>query len=143
MPNHFHLTVQNMEDGAVSVYMHRVLTAYSKYFNAKYRQTGHLFQGPFGSVRVKKNEQLLHLSAYLHKNSNSLAEWKNNYAKYPWSSCSDYLGLNRWGTLLNTAVIDKQFSSKSDYRHFLETSTAKSLDENLRSKNKDILGELV
>lgn len=137
MPNHFHLTIQNMEDGAASVYMHRVLTAYSKYFNAKYNQDGHVFQGPFGAVRVKKNEQLLHLSAYLHKNPKDLSEWENNYTEYPWSSCMDYLRLNRWGRLLDTAVIEGQFSSKSAYKHFLETSTAKDLE----AENNNILGE--
>jgi len=41
MSNHFHLLVQNLEDGITSAYMHRVLTAYSKYFNAKYNKKGH------------------------------------------------------------------------------------------------------
>src|SRR3989344_3643665 len=53
MPNHFHILLCNLEDRITSVYMHRVLTAYSKYFNAKYKKKGHLFQGPFMAVRIE------------------------------------------------------------------------------------------
>ncbi len=125
MPNHFHILIKNLEDSVASVYMHRVLTAYSKYFNAKYKKKGHLFQGPFVSVHTKKNEQLLHLSAYIHKNPKSLSPEAGYYDEYAWSSCSDYLRFNRWDKLLDTSIIQKQFSSQSAYKHFLETSTAK------------------
>jgi len=127
MPNHFHLLVQNLEDSAVSVYMQRVLTAYSKYFNAKYKATGHLFQGPFGAVHVKKNEQLLHLSAYIHKNPKDLHDHKDGYDKYQWSSYQDYLSFNRWDKLLKTDMLQKQFASQSAYKNFVETSTAKEI----------------
>jgi len=125
MPNHFHLLIRNLEDGIASVYMHRVLTAYSKYFNARHKKIGHVFQGPFTSVHVKKNDQLLHLSAYIHKNPKDLPGWKDTYYKYKWSSCPDFLGTNRWGDFLKTSIVSKQFDSQSGYRKFLETSTAK------------------
>src|SRR4030042_4429876 len=112
MSNHFHILLKNLEDGILSVYMHRVLTAYSKYFNAKYNKKGHVFHGPFGAVHIKKNNQLLHLSAYIHKNPKEITGWENNYDKYPYSSYQDYIGLNRWGHFLSAEIILKQFKDQ-------------------------------
>ena len=125
MSNHFHLLVQNLEDGITSAYMHRVLTAYSKYFNAKYNKKGHVFEGPFKAVHVKNNNQLLHLSAYIHKNPKEIKTWGKNYDKYPYSSYQDYIGLNRWGSFLATEIVLKQFKDQAKYRDFVTESTAK------------------
>lgn len=125
MPNHFHILVQNLEDGILSVYMHRILTAYSKYFNQKYNKKGHVFGGPFGAVHTKNNTQLLHLSAYIHKNPKEIKEWENRYDKYPYSSYQDYIGLNRWGNLLSTEIVLKQFKDQAKYKDFVTESLAK------------------
>lgn len=125
MPNHFHVLVRNLSDSIISVYMQRILTSYSKYFNAKYNKKGHVFEGPFGAKYIGDNRQLLHLSAYIHKNPSSLDEWKNNYDVYPWSSYQDYLGLNRWGQLLSTDIILKQFKDQNKYKEFILESPAK------------------
>lgn len=125
MSNHFHFLAQNLEDGILSVYMHRVLTAYSKYFNAKYKKKGHVFEGPFGAVLAKNNTQLLHLSAYIHKNPKEIKEWENNYDRYPWSSYQDFIGLNRWGNFISTEIILGQFKNQLGYKEFVSSSTAK------------------
>ncbi len=125
MPNHFHLLIQNMEDSILSVYMHRVLTAYGKYFNAKYKKKGHVFESPFKAIRVKNNIQLLHLSAYIHKNPKDIRGWENTYNKYPYSSYQDYIGLNRWGNFLSPDIVLKQFKDQTKYKDFVTTSTAK------------------
>lgn len=130
MPNHFHILVQNLEDGILSVYMHRILTAYSKYFNKKYNKKGHVFGGPFGAVHTKNNTQLLHLSAYIHKNPKEVKEWENKYDKYPYSSYQDYIGLNRWGNFISPEIVLKQFKDQAKYKDFVTESLAK---ENLNS----------
>ncbi|MEK7112201.1 MAG: transposase, partial [Patescibacteria group bacterium] len=35
-PNHFHIIVRELIDNGISKYMHRVLTAYTKYFNIRH-----------------------------------------------------------------------------------------------------------
>lgn len=127
MPNHFHFLVQEKTDTGtgISRYLQRVQTGYAKYFNAKYEKRGHLFQGSFRAVPVETNEQLLYLSAYIHRNPRDLKEWRGNEAKYPWSSYQDFARENRWGALLKPDIILDQFSHKSIYRKFTETSTAK------------------
>lgn len=127
MPNHFHLLIQNLEDKILSVYMHRILTAYSKYFNAKYKKKGHVFEGPFKAVHTKNNTQLLHLSAYIHKNPKEIKNWENTYDEYPYSSYQDYIGLNRWGNFLSTEIVLKQFKDQAKYKDFVLESTAKDI----------------
>ena len=119
MPNYFHLLVQNLEDGILSVYMHRILTAYSKYFNAKYNKKGHVFETSFKAVHLKNNTQLLELSGSIHKNPKVLKEWEKTYDKYPYSSYQDYIGLNRWGNFLSTEVVLKQFKNQTKYKDFV------------------------
>jgi REP element-mobilizing transposase RayT len=68
VPNNFHLLIRNINDGILSVYMHRILTAYSKYFNSKYKKKGHVFEGPFKAIHIKKSEDALqYLSDYIQK----------------------------------------------------------------------------
>jgi putative transposase len=129
MPNHFHLLVKEIEEGGISRYMQRVLNSYTKYFNTKYGKSGHLFQGPYKIVHIETNEQLLYLSAYIHRNPRSLEKWKNKESKYPWSSFQDCLGENRWGNLLKHDIVTGQFSIPSDYREYVNTSGAKDEED--------------
>lgn len=129
MPNHFHLTLQELKEGGIAAYMQRVLCSYTKYFNAKYNKSGHLFQGPYKAVHIKDNDQILYLSTYIHRNPRELGKWKNKEEIYPWSSLSDYIGKNRWGGLLKKDIIISQFRGANEYKNFVRTSTAKALDE--------------
>jgi len=125
IPNHFHLIVYEKEENGISKYMQRILNAYTKYFNAKYKKTGHLFQGPFKAVRVESNEQLLHLSAYIHRNPREIKDWKNREHLYSFSSYQDCIQKNRWGDLLRNQVIMEQFFSGEEYKKFTDTSGTK------------------
>jgi putative transposase len=128
MPNHFHLLVCQLKEGGVSSYMQRSMTSYTKYINARYNRTGHVFQGNFGRVLIKDNNQLLYVSTYIHQNSRELQKWKNKTHKYPWSSYQDYIGENRWGNLLTPQVITEQFLSVDKFKDFTESSVAKAED---------------
>lgn len=116
MPNHFHLLIRNIRENGRSRYMQRVLNAYTKYFNAKYHRNGHLFQGRYKSVWVEDNEQLLYLSAYIHKHRSIC------------SSAADYYKQNRWGKLLATEIILDQFVNGTDYKSWVKENPAKDPD---------------
>jgi putative transposase len=128
MPNHFHLILKELDEGGISFYMQRVLTAYAKYYNTKYQKTGHVFQGPYRAVHVESNEQLLHLSTYIHRNPREIAVWLDKEHRYPWSSHQDLTEENRWGNLMAPEIILGQFKDKEEYAEFVRTSTAKELD---------------
>ena len=128
MPNHFHLLLCEKIEGGIAKYMQRVLTAYTKYFNIRHQKSGHLLQSSYKSVLAEDDRQLMHVSAYIHKNSRELKDWVGKEDKYPWSSCQDYVGENRWGKLLSTNIILDRYNEdkkSGTYRHFVETSSAK------------------
>ena len=125
MPNHFHLLVQEKIEKGISSYLQRIQNGYAKYFNTKYTKRGHLFQGAFRAIPVEADEQLLYLSAYIHRNPRELEEWENKEVNYSWSSYQDFVRQNRWGELLKPNIILDQFSNSDAYYDFVETSTAK------------------
>ena len=131
MPNHFHLLMRELVGGGISKYMQKVLNAYTKYFNAKYNKVGHLFQEPFKIVWVESNEQLLYLSAYIHRNPREIKEWKNREHKFPWSSFQDYATGNRWGRLLKQDIILDQISFGNEYKDLVDSSGAKDPSKKL------------
>ena len=131
MPNHFHITVYESKKDGIVQYMQRTLNAYTKYFNTRHQQSGHLFQGPYKAIHIQNENQLLYLSAYIHRNPRELRSWKNKEHRYPWSSFQDYCRENRWGKLLAREFIVEQFSNGKEYRKFVEKSGAKKLDKEL------------
>jgi putative transposase len=74
MPNHFHLLIRESSDSEkvgfpfISIFMSRLLSAYAKYFCAKYKHSGHVFQGRFNSLLVDKPDYLKTLIYYIHDN---------------------------------------------------------------------------
>ena len=59
MPNHVHLIVAPGDDLGLALAMGRTHRLYAGYFNARARQTGHLFQGRFGSVAMDEDHLML------------------------------------------------------------------------------------
>ena len=68
MPTHMHLLVKQLTDNGTSIFMSNVLNSYTRYFNIKYKRKGPLWEGRFKNVLVQTNEQILHLTRYLHLN---------------------------------------------------------------------------
>ena len=68
MPTHFHLILKQLKDDGVSKIMGNALNSYTRYFNIKHNRKGPLWQGRFKNVLVKTDEQLLHLTRYIHLN---------------------------------------------------------------------------
>lgn len=132
MQNHFHCVLEEHTEGGISRYMQRVLNAYTKYFNERHQWVGHLFQGKFKSVHINRNDYLLYLSAYIHLNPRELKGWAGKEAKYPWSSFQDFVGENRWGTFLKPDIITEQFTSRDEYRTFVEETPAKLIQGRVR-----------
>ena len=67
LENHFHMILKQLKPDGISRYMHKLGTAYTKYFNQKYRTTGALFQGKYKYVFIKENK-LLEKICYVNAN---------------------------------------------------------------------------
>lgn len=129
MPNHFHFILKEKEQGGISKYLQRIQNSYTKYINTKNKKNGHLFQGPYQSVHIESNEQLLHLSAYIHRNPREIKKWKGKEDIFPWSSFVDYTKENRWGKLLSTELLLSQFKGPKEYKNFVDESGTKLILE--------------
>lgn len=68
MPNHFHFLVKQNSENAIDSFMNSLGTRYTMYFNRKYKRVGPLYQGVYKAVMVVSDEQLLHLTRYIHRN---------------------------------------------------------------------------
>ncbi len=136
MPNHFHILLREHADGGVSMFMKKLLTAYAMYFNKKYERTGTLFEGPFRSRHVSRDEYLKYLFAYIHLNPIGIidAGWKkkrignkaaaNRYLnEYEYSSFLDYAGgvAPRWqSAILNKLAFPEYFEKRNDFEIYLK-----------------------
>jgi putative transposase len=130
MPTHFHLLLkQEVKNGIVN-YLSNFQNAFAKFFNLKYHKKGSLFNGRFKSVLVKDDDQLLHLSRYIHLNpySSGVIRTKEGLVSYSWSSFSQYLGLEKGfchpqavlGQFKNTASYKKFVFDQADYQRELQ-----------------------
>lgn len=119
MPNHFHLLLKQTANSGISRFVFKFCDSYSKYFNVKHDRVGPLFQGPFKAVRVESEEQLIHLSRYIHLNPiSSFLIKEPELDSYPWSSLPEYLAPLK-NTLSNPKLIGGLFKSPSKYRDFV------------------------
>jgi len=91
MPTHIHLVLKQLKENGISKFIGTILNSYSSYFNIKYKRKGPLWQGRFNNVRVENDNQLLHLTRYLHLNpvAASLADIPTDWK---FSSYMEYLG---------------------------------------------------
>jgi len=84
MPTHVHLLLKQVVDNGVTKFMSKVLNSYTRYFNTRHHRKGPLWEGHFKNVLVKNDEQLLHLTRYIHLNPSSAGlvkdpfEWANS-----------------------------------------------------------------
>jgi len=88
MNNHFHLLLRAGKQPLWRL-MHSLLLSYARYFNVRHGLSGHLFQGPYRSLRCERESHLLELVRYLHLNP-VRAGLCDAPSEHPWSSHSDY-----------------------------------------------------
>lgn len=129
MPNHFHLLVKEKVEGGITIFLKKLSTAYSMYFNKKYDRVGGLLQGTFKAEHVSHDNHLKYLYSYIHlnpvklKNSNwkdvgfkDLEKTKKYLTSYKYSSYLDYFGEDRpENNILNKKVFPEYFGSKKDF----------------------------
>ncbi|MFH1771311.1 MAG: transposase [Candidatus Omnitrophota bacterium] len=126
MPTHFHILLRELCEGAASVFMRRTLNSYTHYFNKKNKRKGPLWESRFKKVMVESDEQLVHLTRYIHLNPVT-AYLVDNPADWEYSSYKQYLGETY------AKCIDCQFNNLLDitpqsYKEFCQDSIAYQRD---------------
>lgn len=118
MPNHFHLLLKQSQEGGVQELIRKMLNSYAKYFNTKYKRVGHLLQGEFKDVPIENEEQLLHLSRYIHLNP-YVSGLTNDLDTYPYSSYPEYLGKTIKNLCIKESVLS-HFKNATAYKEFVD-----------------------
>jgi putative transposase len=90
MPTHLHLILKQLKEKGISIFMSNILNSYTRYFNTKYKRKGPLWEGRFKNVLAKTDEQLLHLTRYIHLNPVT-AYLVDRPEEWLFSSYSEYL----------------------------------------------------
>lgn len=116
MPNHFHLAIKEVLPLGIERFMADLQNSYSKYFNLRHARKGPLWEGRFKNVACETDDQLLHLTRYIHLNpvtANLISrpeDWKaSSYLEYLHQSP---LNICRYHSLISI--------SPSNYTQFIE-----------------------
>jgi putative transposase len=137
MPNHFHILLTQKVDNGISLFMKKVSTGYSMYFNKKYERTGSLFEGAFKSQHADSDEYLKYLYSYIHlnpvkliqplwreegvKNINHTFEYLRNYtySSYPDISIGETYGNREEQKIIKSSLFTGYFSTPEEHQQEL------------------------
>lgn len=121
MPNHYHLLLKQEEDCGIENFVCRAINGYVKYLNTRNKRVGPLFQGAFKAVRVESDEQMIHLSRYIHLNPvTSFLIPFEKILNYKWTSLGQYL--TKIETFMEKDFILNYFGGKDKYFRFISDS---------------------
>lgn len=127
MPNHFHILVTETTEKGISKFMQKLSTAYSMYYNKKYKRSGGLFEGKFKSQHIDNDRYFKYIYSYIHLNPIKLIQkdWKERgiknkkeaiefLNKYVYSSYKDYIEEKRiQSKILNIKSYPTYFANKT------------------------------
>lgn len=68
MPTHVHFVLRQRKQSGIATFMSNVLNSYARYFNLRHKRKGPLWVGKFKNVMTESDDQLWHLSRYVHLN---------------------------------------------------------------------------
>lgn len=136
MPNHFHVLLRECVEGGISIFMQKISTGYTMYFNKRYERSGSLFQGRFQAEHLDTDNYLKYIFSYIHLNPISLVDvgWKKHSIKdktkinkhlssYQFSSYLDYVDRNSRnpeGNILNKTAFPKYFQTPRNFQIHLQ-----------------------
>lgn len=132
MPNHFHFILKQLIENGISKFMSNFTNSYTRYFNTKNKRNGPLFEGKFKAVMVETDEQLFHLSRYIHLNpySSHVIKTLAEIELYPYSSFREFIGKGEIN-FCQKEIILNSFSDENSYKEFVlnQANYQRRLDE--------------
>ena len=122
-PNHFHFLVKQKGPNVIDSFTRSLMTRYVMYFNRKNSRIGPLFQGVYKAVLITSEEQLLHLSRYIHNNPLRLAK-NQKESQDLYTSLPEFLGKRRTDWVKPDDIISHFSKSNplNSYRSFVDES---------------------
>ena len=129
MPNHYHLVLQQNENGSISKFIQTSFNAFSQTINLLEQHSGTLFQGKAKAKLIDSDESVVHVIRYLHLNPvkaglvkrpedwpfSDYCEWVNSHSHLP----KVYLGLKRPSEGFQR-FRDSIFTDGKEYERFVD-----------------------
>jgi putative transposase len=120
MPTHIHLILKQNKDSGITKYVSKLFDSFTRYFNIKYHRKGPLWEGHFKNIIIDTDEQLMHLTRYIHLNPDS-AGLTNKPQDWQFSSYNEYIGnvsnkICDWQNILQINI--------EDYKKFVNNRIA-------------------
>lgn len=150
MPNHFHILLRQRYEKGITIFMRKLGTGYTNYFNKKYERVGALFQGIFKAVLVKDEVHFTHIPTYIHFNPLDIMapEWRKGeiidrekalefLKNYRWSSYRDYIGEKNFPSVTQREFILNAFGGTEGYKKVIEQWIAKA------SQNQEEIADII
>lgn len=118
MPDHYHFLIKILIDGTLSKFINNVEDSYTRFFNIRFNRKGPLWQNSFKSVKICSNEQLLHVSRYIHLNptTNKLVDRPEDWIY------SSYRDLITDSLLLTEYMKEISINNVNIYKKFVENN---------------------
>jgi len=117
MSNHYHFILRQNGEAKINDFMQAVFFNYSLSFNTIHKRSGTLFEGPFQAILVDKNEYLLHLCRYIHRNPLE-AGMVVKPEQWHYSNYAEFIG-KRNGTLVDHEFVKMNFGTPGAYEDFV------------------------
>ena len=136
MGNHFHLILKEIRDGGIALFMQKLCTGYTMYFNKKYERTGALFGGTFKSKHLYDDLYLKKAVSYVFLNPLELFEprWKDGLGnlaalerrlqEYPYTSLRDFFNNERPEKIIVGNSLDALYDRKPAAKELLAEARA-------------------
>lgn len=116
------------------MYISKVENSFSRFFNLKFKRKGPLWQSRFRAIKIKTNEQLLHVHRYTHLNPTT-SELVDRAEDWILSSYRDFI---ENPIFLKREIKEISISDPDSYKKFVEDQ--KDYQRNLK-KIKNLLLE--
>jgi REP element-mobilizing transposase RayT len=139
MTNHYHLVVKTFEP-TISRGMQRLNSMYAQWFNWRYRDSGHVFQGRFYSDLVETDAHFLEACRYIVLNP-VRAGICDDPSAYGWSSYRATAGKEIAPEFLTTATIGELLGGKPELVPTLFAAFVSArVEEAIRGRNGHVSG---
>jgi putative transposase len=128
MNNHYHFLLEELFEGGITRFMHKLGAGYARYFNNKHDRVGSLFQDKFKNILVDNDRYLQYLLVYINvlnpaqylepkwkeKGFHSTKSVLDYVASYPWSTHQEYLG-KRNSIIIEKGILSELFPTPKEY----------------------------
>ena len=111
MSNHTHFLFFCENFPLLSTFMHKVNSAYSKYYNKSYSRVGYVFRDRFKVQEIIDMDHLYNCIRYIHNNPVK-AGICSSMGDYKYSSYNEFFGLKE---IINDKSIELLFGNNSNY----------------------------